>query len=114
MPFGDSLRGHIGDIEFTDKKIRNDDGYLHLFLLKEADFWSRLSVITDLIGRQIEANESVQYYAAKTIRISSTMPDVATDIDGDLGDVLPVEVRVLPKALTVYTLREEGSYLLEV
>ena len=32
------LGGHIGDIEFTDKKIRNDDGYLHLFLLKEADF----------------------------------------------------------------------------
>jgi len=106
------LGGHVGEFEFTDKAIRYNDGYLHLFLLKEANFWNKLSVVSDLLGKRVESNESVQYVRGENIRIESSLPHVATDIDGDLGDDLPVEIKVLPQALTVYSLDGEESYFL--
>ena len=45
------------------------------------------------------AGSDVIYRQAKKITISSENPNIATQIDGDPGPALPVQIEVIPQAV---------------
>jgi diacylglycerol kinase family enzyme len=52
----------------------------------------------DTVIKQHTSKPSVLYFQTKKIRISSDYP-VLTEIDGDPGPKLPVEINVIPQAV---------------
>ena len=45
--------------------------------------------------------KDVIYRQGKTVAVSSTVPYLATQIDGDPGPPLPIEISIIPKAVNV-------------
>jgi len=62
----------------------------HLRLLKH----SAMTVI-----KQHIKSHDVIYYQGKNIIVSSDTADIKTEIDGDPGPVMPVQIRIIPKAV---------------
>jgi YegS/Rv2252/BmrU family lipid kinase len=57
------------------------------------------SILT--IMKKHSGRGDVIYRQGKQIRISSRSSDIATEIDGDPGPALPVEIKVIPQAITL-------------
>jgi len=54
------------------------------------------------IMKKHSTSKSVIYRQGRQIRISSDFANVATEIDGDPGPPLPVEITVIPRAIKVF------------
>lgn len=102
------VSGALGRFVFTQMKTRKDDGFLHLFLMKESNFLNKLGVIRDILAGRVEQNENIAYYKARQIAISSPRESVMTDLQGDPGFPLPVTLSVLPGRLRFYSLSPEA------
>ena len=89
---------------FADKKIfeEDKDGYANILILKEASIISKVSLIPDLLKGELVENNKIEYLQAKEISISSDIP-LGTDIDGDECDRLPVDIKILPEHIEVYS-----------
>lgn len=101
------LVDRIGKFNFSAHPIRQDDGLMHVFLMKEATIWEKLTVVSDLIAGKLHASDKVQYHPARKVHIESIAGEVQTDVDGERGDFLPVDLTVRPCAIKVYSLEEE-------
>jgi diacylglycerol kinase family enzyme len=51
--------------------------------------------------KQHADSDDVIYRQGKKIRVSSDQPDLRTEIDGDPGPDLPLEINILPEAIKV-------------
>lgn len=71
-------------------------------ILKEASIISKVSLIPDLLKGELVENNKIEYLQAKEISISSDIP-LGTDIDGDECDKLPVDIKILPEHIEVYS-----------
>lgn len=87
-----------------DRKIfeQNRVGYANILILKEASIISKVSLIPDLLKGELVENNKIEYLQAKEISISSDIP-LGTDIDGDECDRLPVDIKILPEHIEVYS-----------
>lgn len=83
--------------------ITKNDGFLHVFLLKESSLSRKLSVLPDLISGKLKSNDAIEYIKTKKLRIDSLEGTIETDIDGDKSEALPAEIEILPKILKVYS-----------
>ena len=90
-----------------EKKIfsQNTDGLGNVLILKDASLISKFSLIPDLISSDLINNENIEYFKAKNIIITSN-EELETDIDGDKGDKLPVEITILKQHIDVYSPRD--------
>lgn len=90
---------------FADRKIVGDedeDGYANVLILKNSDFISKLNILPDLLSGAVEKNDNIEFFKARSLKISSMEGEVETDLDGDKGDYLPVEIKVLKNHLRIY------------
>ncbi|WBW50182.1 diacylglycerol kinase family lipid kinase [Peptoniphilus equinus] len=98
------LSGELENQEFTKANIQKDDGYLHMMLLNQVSFLEGLNLIPDIAAGVMDDNENVHYIKAKSITIDSADgTEIETDLDGDKGDHLPVNLSVDPLAITAFT-----------
>ncbi|WP_138160272.1 diacylglycerol/lipid kinase family protein [Peptoniphilus catoniae] len=97
-----ALSNRIGYIKFTDENKGMSTGKANVLILKEKDLLNVISGAKDLIVGEIEKNENVEHFVSKKIKIESLNGSVETDIDGDKGPDLPVEIEILQKRLEVY------------
>ena len=94
--------------KFTNlPNLERNDGYLHLYGLRHTNLIEKFSIIPDIIGGSIENNDYVYYGKAMEILIESR-DQVITDLDGDKNDPVPSRLRVLPRALKVYSLSKDS------
>lgn len=105
------LSNSVFGIPIFFKEARIDDGKLHLYLLKKGT----ISEITKSLANRITPNEkendlekqlsyTIPFTRAKFI--SNT--DLNSSVDGEKGPTFPIELDVLPKHLTFYTVEKEG------
>lgn len=81
------------------------DGYLHVFLYKEGNLFTKLELLADMVQGKVESNEEIIYLKGRQVQIESADGSkVETDHDGEPADYLPVEVNIVPKAIQVYSL----------
>lgn len=88
--------GHMRLVEDEDEY-----GYANILILKNSDFLTKMRLIPSVMEGAVEKNKDVVFLKASNIKICST-EDIETDLDGDKGDNLPVEIEVLKKHIEVY------------
>ena len=77
------------------------DGLFEIATFSGGSFLHGILQFGSVVFRQQKSLPGFKLHRSDHIRIKSTRDDVAFQIDGDPGGVLPVEVKVLPKHLTL-------------
>lgn len=97
------LTNSIGGHENILPEARVDDGLLHLIYLKDSSLFESLKALPGLAMGVTESNQSLGYRTFKKAHIAlKDGSQLGTNVDGDEGDALPVDITVLPSHLTVY------------
>lgn len=81
-----------------------DDGLMRLMVFKSYFIFEIFRIIPLVLSGSIYNSEYVDIYTVKkaNIQLLEDGSDIATNMDGDKGPDLPVELEVLPKFLRVY------------
>lgn len=99
-----SMTNKYGRLKFSDVASDFDDGYCHLYVLKDKNIGQKASTVFNILGGNIEENDTIVHLKAKKILIENLDQDrdVETDLDGDKGPLLPVEIEILKGKIEVY------------
>lgn len=84
--------------------IEKNDGFLHIFIVKESTLFDKMSILPDVISGKVKNNEYIKYYKCKNISITSMDSVIETDIDGEKSDPLPASISIVEKAIEMYSL----------
>ncbi|GHU64824.1 lipid kinase [Clostridia bacterium] len=79
------------------------DGLLDVIVFKRLILPDLLPVLFSVMAGQHTKNKHVVYFKTSRLRIESDVPEVNTDVDGERGDQLPLDVGILPSRLLVNT-----------
>lgn len=90
--YGNGLVIHE-DATLTDRR-------LHVLSTEVRHWWKALFLIPSFIRGQFAEKDPVQQFEASVVRIE-TKRHKRVDIDGDIKTQTPLEIRVLPKALSI-------------
>jgi YegS/Rv2252/BmrU family lipid kinase len=82
--------------------IRPDDGVLDLVVLRADGLWQSVTAITELLVRRGSARDQVWFARGRSIRIEVEGTPLPTQLDGDVVGTTPLDISVLPGALTVF------------
>ncbi|MGP4042032.1 diacylglycerol/lipid kinase family protein [Gracilibacillus sp. D59] len=80
-----------------------DDGYLHVFAVKEISTLESVSMITSLLNGSLKDQKQVEYWKAKKVTVD-TIPTKVANIDGDEGMQTPLQFSVLEKHIKIMNL----------
>jgi YegS/Rv2252/BmrU family lipid kinase len=83
-----------------------NDGLLDVMIFKDANLVKLVPMFLSLLAGQHSDNKNVLYLQTPSIRIESD-EDISTDVDGEKGEKLPLDIRVLPDRLTISTLYDD-------
>ena len=80
------------------------DGLLDICIYRCADRTHLVKHSAITIFKKHACCRDVVYAQGKQIKISSDNPDLAVEVDGDPGPSVPVEIKVIPKAVRIMVL----------
>ena len=82
--------------------IRPDDGVLDVVALRADGMWQSMTAFMELMVRRGAARNQVWFARGRSIRIESAGAALPTQLDGDVVGTTPLDIRILPGALTVF------------
>lgn len=95
-----SIGGHENFL--PDAKV--DDGLLHLVYLKDTNMLESFQAVPNLAQGVTESNQNLGYRTFNKAHIAlKNSQSLGTNVDGDEGDELPIDISILPSHLTVYS-----------
>ena len=97
-----SISNKIGYVEFTKQNSSMDSGYANVLILKKKDIFSRLSGAGSAIAGELDKNSNVEHFLASRLHIESLEGVEETDIDGDKGPSLPIDIQILKQRVEFY------------
>ena len=78
------------------------DGKMHVFLVRDLSLSRLIAIIPYLLTGNIDESKNVKYLQAENLRITTPYnKQYKSNIDGDEGPNLPLEIKVLPRYLRV-------------
>ena len=81
-----------------------DDGKLDFLALKKCSPRQLLNLSKKILsGESIQSEENIFYLQAKNFEIKSEI-ELISDLDGEIGDKLPLKIETVPKAINFYTI----------
>ncbi|MDO3409872.1 diacylglycerol kinase family lipid kinase [Saccharibacillus sp. CPCC 101409] len=95
-----ALTNSVGGFEKLAPDASVDDGLLHGFILHDLNFFNTLTAGVSLLQGNLKDHKDVEYFTSKKIRVSSAEP-VKTNVDGETGPELPIELHILPSHVCV-------------
>lgn len=95
-----ALTNSVGGFENLAPDASVDDGLLHGFIVHDLNFFNTLTAGFSLLLGNLKEHKDVEYFTSRSIRVSSTEP-VKTNVDGEPGPVLPIEMHILPAHVQV-------------
>ncbi|RCW72012.1 diacylglycerol/lipid kinase family protein [Saliterribacillus persicus] len=90
----------VASIENVIASADVNDGFMHLFIMRELNPKEALSLARAAVRGEIEAEDQIIYCKTKKISITADKK-LTTNVDGDEGFELPLEIEILPKQLEV-------------
>lgn len=97
-----SLSNSVGGFEKLVPQAKVDDGKLHLTLLKGNKILDKLALLPKVFSGELTDDQQIVYRAFEKGHIAvQNDTDMTTNVDGDEGDALPLDLMVLPQHLTV-------------
>ena len=95
-----SIGGHENFL--PDAKV--DHGLLHLVYLKDTNMLESFQAIPNLAQGVTQSNQNLGYRTFNKAHIAlKNSQSLGTNVDGDEGDELPIDISILPSHLTVYS-----------
>lgn len=95
-----SIGGHENFL--PDAKV--DDGLLRLVYLKDTNMLESFQAVPNLAQGVTESNQNLGYRTFNKAHIAlKNSQSLGTNVDGDEGDDLPIDITILPSHLTVYS-----------
>lgn len=93
----------VGSMKNVAKEASVDDGKLDLLAVKKCSPASLMKLTADLIaGKSVTGRKFVFHVQAKDFQISAEKGELVSDLDGEIGPLLPLEIETIPGALEVY------------
>lgn len=81
-----------------------NDGLLDVVIFKEMPVIELAPLLMSVLAGQHRENKHVIYFNTRRLLVESDV-EVGTDVDGEKGSSLPMEIQVIPKRLKVNTVR---------
>ncbi|OLN22070.1 sphingosine kinase [Domibacillus antri] len=78
------------------------DGHFHCFIVKDVALPKLLRIGAALLKGDLQDDPDVIYFTSKELRINSSF-HLKANVDGDMGDAVPIDLKVLPGHLNIYT-----------
>lgn len=79
-----------------------NDGLLDVMLFKEMPILELAPLLFNVMTGQHHENKNVEFFQTKRLYIESEQ-QVGTDIDGEKGEELPLDIQIIPKRLRINT-----------
>ncbi|EPH94710.1 lipid kinase, YegS/Rv2252/BmrU family [Enterococcus faecalis 13-SD-W-01] len=96
------LTNSIGGFETLFPEAETADGKLHFVYLKDQSLLDSIKAIPDLLKGIDASTENLEYLTFRKGRIELEEGELSTNVDGDEGNPLPIDVEILPSHITVY------------
>ncbi|MGF0055713.1 diacylglycerol/lipid kinase family protein [Peptoniphilaceae bacterium SGI.097] len=97
-----SLTNSISFLKYSSRNGAMDNGYASIFILQSSSFFEKVGVAGRALVGKVEEDKNIRYIKARHIRIESMDEDVETDLDGEKGPALPLDVEILQGKITVF------------
>jgi diacylglycerol kinase (ATP) len=78
------------------------DGHFHCFIVKDVALPKLLRIGTALLKGNLQNDPDVIYFKSKELKINSPV-DLKANVDGDMGDSVPIDLKVLQGHLNIFT-----------
>lgn len=78
------------------------DGKLNVVLFRAMKIHEIVPLFFDVIQGQHNANKNVLSFKTEYLKLESPI-NISTDVDGETGEAFPLEFRVLPRRLKIFT-----------
>ncbi len=95
-----TLTNSVGGFEKIAPEATVDDGLLHGFIFKDLNLFNTLAVGASLLFGHLKDHQDVIYFTAHHIKVTSNQP-VRTNVDGEEGPALPIDMHILPGHIKV-------------
>ncbi len=96
------LTKSLGAFDKIFPNAQVDDGKLHVIVVRDLSLIETLKLTPNLLTEKLEDSENITYMKLDQIKIEALgEKEYSSDIDGDKGPDLPLEVQVLPSFLKV-------------
>lgn len=95
-----ALTNSVGGFEKLSPDAEVDDGLIHCFVIRNIGVFNSLTLGTSLFFGNLKEHKDVHYFAAKEVHVYSD-ETIRTNIDGEEGPALPINIRVLPGYMKV-------------
>ncbi len=97
------LTNSIGGFESLLPEAEVNDGKFHLIYIKDSSLWETIKAVPDLLKGVDNSTDNLAYLTfSEGMIVLENEEQLATNVDGDEGDSLPVKLKVLPQHLLVY------------
>ncbi|MBT2683856.1 diacylglycerol kinase family protein [Bacillus sp. ISL-37] len=96
-----ALTNSVGGFEHLAPEASVNDGKFHAFIIKKMSVPKIASLIPSLLKGELEESEDVEYIRTSFLNIASDKAHMV-NIDGEEGEPLPFNAKVLPGHLDVF------------
>lgn len=94
----------IGGFREILPKAHMGDGMLNILVFKKLDILEAIKISPSVLMGKLEDKDIIEYFRSKTLHISTPAGiSIESDVDGEKGPDLPLEIEVLPGKLRVIT-----------
>lgn len=100
-----ALTNSVGGIQSFAQHAEVNDGYFHVFILREFSLPKVFKIIPDLFSGKLQNNAQVEYFPASKLKVESGH-ELVVNIDGDEGIHLPFEAEVMHNELNIFVPKE--------
>ncbi|GGF90553.1 diacylglycerol/lipid kinase family protein [Paenibacillus abyssi] len=101
-----ALTNSVGGFQQLAPDADVDDGLIHCFIIKDLSVINTITVGISLLSGHLQDHKDVIYFTAKNVSVSST-ESVGTNVDGEEGPPLPVELSIIPRHIQVIVPEED-------
>ena len=85
-----------------------NDGLLDVIIFKEMNFMELLPLAINVLQGRHDENKNVIYFQTPSLRIESPA-DMSTDVDGERGEPLPLDIEIVSRRLKINTRRSKET-----
>ncbi|MGO4529057.1 diacylglycerol kinase family protein [Paenibacillus sp. 2TAF8] len=89
-----ALTNSVGGFEKLSPDAEVDDGLIHCFVIRNIGVFNSLTLGTSLFFGNLKEHKDVDYFTAKEVHVHSD-ENIRTNVDGEEGPALPIDIRVL-------------------
>jgi len=94
----------IGGFREILPKVHMGDGMLNILVFRKLDIMEAIKISPSVLMGNLEDNDNVDYFRSRRLQISvAEGSSIESDVDGEKGPDLPLDIEVLPGKLRVIT-----------